>query len=165
MLFRSTPDTNGNIEGVATRNITVPAGIALFFPITDVEASVLEGNGTSEVELRASAAYLENHAQGMTCSIDGQLVRSLNGNRVQSPLFTIGPLPDNNVFQASGVTAPAGTTTPSISDGVFVMVAPLSVGHHTIHFTGALVFTAAQDGFDFIFSQDITYNIEVRPGN
>jgi len=135
-------------------------------PFGFLELSVtLEGNGTTEAELRATAQYLENHAQNMTCSIDGQVVRNLTGNRVQSPLFTIGPLPDNNVFEASGVTAPAGTTTSSVSDGVFVMLAPLSVGRHTIHFTGSLVFTAAQDGFDFIFSQDITYNIAVRPGN
>ena len=135
-------------------------------PFGFLELSVtLEGNGTTEAELRATAQYLENHAQNMTCSIDGQVVRNLTGNRVQSPLFTIGPLPDNNVFEASGVTAPAGTTTSSVSDDVFVMLAPLSVGRHTIHFTGSLVFTAAQDGFDFIFSQDITYNIAVRPGN
>jgi hypothetical protein len=161
--YTATPDANGNIDAVATRNITIPPGTALFFPITDVEASVLEGNGTTEAELRATARYLESHAQNMTCSIDGQVVQQLDGYRVQSPLFTIGPVPDNNVFQATGVPAPAGTTTPSVSDGVFVMLAPLSVGRHTIHFSGSLVFTAAQDGFDFIFAQDITYNIEVGP--
>jgi hypothetical protein len=161
--YTATPDANGNIAAVANRDVTIPAGTALFFPITDVEASVLEGNGTTEAELRGTAQSLEDHAQGMTCTIDDRTVNHLDHHRIQSPLFTIGPLPANNVFEASGVTAPAGTTTLSVSDGVFVMVAPLSVGGHTIHFTGSLVFTLAQDGFDFSFSQDITYNLTVSP--
>src|SRR5262249_7670415 len=111
--YTATPDADGNIEAVVTRDDTIPAGTALFFPITDVEASVLEGNGTTEAELRATAQYLEDHAQDMTCTIDGQAVGQLDSYRVQSSLFTIGPVPVNNVFEATGVTAPEGTTTPS----------------------------------------------------
>ncbi|MCX6924319.1 MAG: hypothetical protein NT154_14060 [Verrucomicrobia bacterium] len=159
--YSATPDANGNLSAVATRDVTIPAGTALFFPIFDSEASVLEGNGTTEAELRSFAQGLQDHAQDLTCTIDGRVVGRLDNYRVQSPLFTIGPLPDNNVFQASGVTAPEGTTTPSVSDGVFVMVAPLCAGRHTIHFAGAAVFTQAQDGFDFTFSQDITYHLTV----
>jgi hypothetical protein len=160
--YTATPDANGNIVAVANRNVTIPEGTALFFPITDVEASVLEGNGTTEAELRGTAQYLEDHARDLTCTVDGRVVRHLDNYRMESPLFTIGPVPDNNVFQATGVPAPAGTTTPSVSDGVFVMVEPLCTGRHTIHFTGSLVFTLAQDGFDFTFSQDITYDLKVK---
>jgi hypothetical protein len=160
--YTATPDAEGNIAAVATREITIPAGTALFFPVVDVEASVLEGNGTTEAELRATAEYLQDHAQNLTCTINGRAVLGLDRFRVQSPLFTIGPLPDNNVFQATGYTAPEGTTTPSVSDGVFVMVNPLPVGHHTLRFGGALVFTLAEDGFDFTFSQDITYHVTVQ---
>ena len=162
--YTATPDANGNVIAVATRDATIPAGTALFFPILASEASVLEGNGTTDAELRSVAQWLQDHAQGLTCTIDGRPVRRLDNYRVQSPLFTIGPLPDNNVFEASGVPAPEGTTTPSVSDGVFVMVEPLSVGRHTIHYYGAAVFTQAQDGFDFIFSQDITYHLTVKGG-
>jgi hypothetical protein len=160
--YTATPDANGNLAAVANRTVTIPAGTALFFPIIDSEASVLEGNGTTEAELRSTAQWLQDHAQDMTCSVDDGVVRRLGNYRVQSPLFTIGPVPANNVFEASGVTAPEGTTTPSVSDGVFVMVEPLSVGRHTIHFTGLVVFTLAQDGFDFSFSQDITYHLTVK---
>ena len=160
--YNATPDANGTYVAVAVRNVTIPAGTALFFPIIDSEASVLEGNGTTEAELRSFAQGLQDHAHDMTCTIDGKVVRQLDDYRVQSPLFTIGPLPANNVFENSGVPAPAGTTTPSVSDGVFVMVEPLSVGRHTIHFAGIVVFTAAADGFDFTFSQDITYHITVQ---
>ena|SRR2546427_3393345 len=48
------------------------------------------------------------------------------------------------------------------SDGYFVMLAPLSRGQHTIHFTSAFVFTEEEDGFDFSFSLDITYRITVQ---
>jgi hypothetical protein len=162
--YTATPDADGNIAAVAERDVTIPVGTALFFPITDVEASVLEGNGTTEAELRDTAKWLQDHAKDMACTVDGKAVRRLDKHRVQSPLFTIGPVPENNVFEASGVTAPAGTTTESVSDGVFVMVEPLSVGCHTIHFSGALVFTEAADGFNFTFSQDITYHITVKAG-
>jgi hypothetical protein len=61
---------------------------------------------------------------------------------------------------------PEGTTTSAVSDGYFVMLAPLSPGRHTIHFAGAFVFTLEADGFDFSFSLDITYHIKVlSPGH
>ena len=159
--YSATPDANGNLAAVVTRSVEIPKGIALFFPILDSEASVLEGNGTTKAQLRSFARYLQDHGEGMTCSIDGKAVSRLDNYRTQSPLFIIGPLPDNNVFTASGVPAAEGATTPSISDGVFVMIKPLSAGKHTIHWTGSFVFTQAQDGFDFVFSEDITYHLTV----
>jgi len=159
--YTATPDSDGNVAAVAKRKVNIPVGTALFFPVIDTEASVLEGNGTTESELRNTAEWLQDHARDMTCTVDGKPVRHLDHYRVQSPLFTIGPLPENDVFTASGVPAAAGTTTDSVSDGVFVMVLPLTLGKHTIHFSGRLVFTAANDGFDFVFSQDITYEINI----
>jgi hypothetical protein len=69
---------------------------------------------------------------------------------VQSPLYTFGPLPDNNLFGA-----PAGTTSLSVADGVYVMLAPLSAGPHVIHFKGQIP--------DFNFFIDITYHLTVGP--
>lgn len=34
-------------------------------------------------------------------------------------------------------------------------------GKHTIHFGGTVVYTLADDGFDFVFDLDITYQITV----
>jgi len=140
-----------------TRSCTVPAGKALFFPILDNECSTLEGNGTTDAELRACAKSFQDLGTGMTCEVDGLAVANLQSYRVQSPLFTFGPLPEGNIFQAFGLNAPAGTTSLSVSDGVFVMLPPLSAGPHTIHFTGATP--------DFGFGMDITYNLTVAaPG-
>jgi hypothetical protein len=76
--YSATPDANGNLVAVATRNATIPAGTALFIPIFDSEASVLERNGTTEAELRCFAQWLQDHAQDLTCTIDGRVVRRLD---------------------------------------------------------------------------------------
>jgi len=108
-----------------------------------------------------SVARKLSHTTYVVCQIDGASVHNLQNYQVPSPLYTWGPLPANNVFQ-DPVNYPAGTTSPSVSDGYFVMVAPLSPGNHTIHFAGAIVFSAAKDGFDFTFIEDITYNLTVQ---
>ena len=153
-----TTDLDGNVIGIADRHVTVPVGKSLFFPIIDAEASTAEGNGTAEADLRAFANYLVDHAVNLSCTVDGQPLENVEAYRASSPLFSFGPLPANNLLGL-----PAGTTSPAVSDGYFVMLAPLSKGQHTIHFAGAFVFTQAQDGFDFSFTLDITYHLTVSP--
>src|SRR5438876_5449605 len=91
--------TEGGITiGRATRDCSVPAGKALFFPIIDSECSTLEGNGTTDAELRGCAKFFQDHAHDMTCTIDGVAVQDVASYRAQSPLFIYGPLPDNNIL-------------------------------------------------------------------
>jgi hypothetical protein len=87
-------------------------------------------------------------ATGLSCDIDGVSIRNVEAYRVRSPLFTFGPLPAGNIL---GV--PEGTTSPSVSDGVFLMLRPLSAGSHVIHFSGAIP--------EFEFGMHITYNLTV----
>lgn len=152
-----TTDLHGNLIGIADRQVTIPTGKALFFPIIDAEQSLAEG-GTSEADCRAVANSFADHATGLSCTIDGRPLEHLSAYRTESPFFPFGPLPANNLLGL-----PEGTTTSAVSDGYFVMVAPLSAGQHTIHFTSAFVFTMAADGFDFSFSLDITYHLNVVP--
>ena len=159
-----TATIEGNVTvGRAVRSGTVPAGKALFFPILDGECSTLEGNGTTDAELRGCAKFFQDHAYNMTCTVDGAPVNHLDQYRVESPLFTYGPLPENNLLLNSGYpNAVAGSTSPSVSDGVFVMLEPLREGEHTIHFTGSLTLSTAKgDPFDFDFRLDITYHLTV----
>jgi hypothetical protein len=160
--FTAVSPEPGVVIGTATRDCTVPVGTALFFPIIDAECATAEGNGTTDAELRACAKDVIDHTVALSCEIDGVAVQNLTAFRAPSPLFTWGPLPANNVFQ-DPIHFPAGTTSPSVSDGYFVMVHPLSVGSHTIRFKGSVVFTEAEDGFDFTFLLDITYNLTVAP--
>jgi hypothetical protein len=71
-------------------------------------------------------------------TIDGVPVENLESYRVESPLFEFGPLPENSLFEhpfgiASLDATPAGTTSLSVSDGVWLLLTPLSVGEHEIH--------------------------------
>lgn len=152
-----TTDPNGNYVGIVDRHVTIPTGKALFFPIIDAEQSLAEG-GVDEADCRTTANYFADHAVGLSCVIDGRPVRNLAAYRTDSPFFDFGPLPENNLLGL-----PEGTTSSAVSDGYFIMLAPLSPGRHTIHFTGAFVFTMEADGFDFSFSLDITYLITVKP--
>jgi hypothetical protein len=144
-----TTDLEGNWVGIADRHVTIPAGKALFFPIIDAEQSLAEG-GTSEADCRETAIGFVDYATGLSCTIDGRPLRNLQAYRTDSPFFDFGPLPENNLLGL-----PAGTTTSAVSDGYFVMLAPLSPGRHTIHFQGAFVLPG------FSFTLDITYHIKV----
>lgn len=150
----------GVYETVVTRHITVPVGTPLFFPILNAEASRIENNGTTEPELRAAAVAIMDMAltppRLLSCEIDGRPVRNLFGYRAQSPLFTFGPLPDNNIFESWGYPDTVGQTSPAVSDGIHLLLAPLPVGRHTIHFH------AEVPAFNFLL--DITYHIKVAPG-
>jgi len=149
--------------GEATRACTVPVGTALFFPILNNEGSGLEGNGTTEAELLAYNDFIMSHAADLACSVDGVALQDLQNYRVQSSLYTLGPLPENNILQSFGIPDTVGAITPSLTDGFYVMLAPLPTGNHTIHFSGVLTFTNPPDGFVLIFILDITYHITVQP--
>jgi hypothetical protein len=147
----------GVVIGEVTRNCTIPPGKALCLPIIGGECSTLEGNGTTEAELRDCAQTQADliEPDSLFCVIDGKPVSDLARFRVQSPLFTIGPLPDNNIL---GVTA--GAIGLSVGDGYSVLVKPLPVGKHTLHFGGMADLRPLGGP---IFIQDITYNLTVAP--
>ena len=163
-FFLSGPP-GGNLAGVADRSGTVPAGTALFFPILNSEASTAEGNGTTEAELRAAATAGLGSPTILEADIDGHPIRNLFAYRAQSPLFTYGPVPNNNIFQALGENVPAGTVSQSASDGYYLMLRPLQPGHHTIHFSFTTVVGQQADGSPLTASEDITYHLTVVPGH
>lgn len=157
--FTAVPGSGPNeVIGRAERDCTIPAGSAIFFPILNGECSTIEGNGRTEAELADCAAFLADHVEDMVVTIDGVPLKNLDRYRVQSPLFEFGPLPNPNIF---GLTP--GATSPAVADGFYILLAPLSVGQRTIHFSGKAVFTAAEDGFDLTFILDVTYHITVAP--
>jgi hypothetical protein len=155
--FTTVEEAPGVVVGEAERECTVPAGTALFFPIVNAEANTFDDPDASEEDLRGVANFLGDHIQDLSCTIDGTPVEQLHLFRAESPQFTIGPLPENNIL---GIEA--GSTAKSVGDGVFLMLAPLPKGTHVIEFSGAAVFTAEDDGFDFVFMLNIRYCITVE---
>jgi hypothetical protein len=142
----------GTFGGNATRTCTVPPGRMLFFPFLNAVCSTVLGDGTTEAELRACAngsvdAILAAPQTILTVTIDGQPVQDLETYRAQSPPGTfVITFPPGAVF---GI--PAGPSA-SVSDGLWLMLAPLSPGNHVISF-GAVTPT---------FSFTVTYNLTVQ---
>lgn len=152
--FIASEPAPGRFLASATRKCTVPVGVALFFPVLNSEASTAEGNGTTDNQLRSAAKVFQDFAANLSVEVDGAAIQRLDTYRVQSPLFTWGLLPENNVLQAIGFTdLVAGTQSPAVGDGVYLMLEPLTPGRHRIHFKGEA------PAFNFIL--DITYRVNV----
>jgi hypothetical protein len=152
------------VSNTAVRNCTIPAGTFLFFPVLNGENSALEesqGDGCSAppnphatiVDVRGCVETYENGVL-VSAEIDGAPVHNIAARyRMQSPAYSF-TLPTDNVFKATTNSThnyPAGTYFPSITDGYYLMLAPLAPGFHTIHFHGVAG----------SFVLDITYHLNV----
>jgi hypothetical protein len=136
----------------AARHCTIPPGKALFFPILNVECSTVEPPpffGADEEELRANAKAFVDPATDLFAEVDGVSIQNLDQYRTQSPLFSFDA-PQPNVL---GVAGPI--QGESVSDGYYLLIPPLPVGEHTIHFGGTFP--------QFNFTIDVTYHITVSP--
>lgn len=143
--------------GVPPIDVTVAAGTAIFVPVISFECSVIEpdpAHGDNEAELRACANGHIDQTSGLFAVIDGVAVENLDNYRVESPLFEFGPLPEDNVLEAVYGGSFTGTSL-AVDAGVYLLLAPLSVGTHTIHVGGTYE--------QFQFSADTTFNITVVP--
>jgi hypothetical protein len=123
--------------GGATIEITIPAGTPLFFPVVAAECSEIEPDpfhGENEAELRECANHIIDNTSGLFALIDGVALDNLDAHRTESALFEFGPLPEDNLFAFFGLDVPAGATSLSVDAGVYLLLAPLSVGEHVLHF-------------------------------
>jgi hypothetical protein len=153
--------TFGGNEPV-TRTVTVPAGRALFFPIINalwINVPELGDNPWSDEQrdfARSIIAPFIDNAFNLSCTIDGVEIERLKRYRTATPdgeeyMVT---LPEGNQFGL-----PPGTYGPSIDDGIYLMLKPLSPGEHTIHFTAASEGSALGPA-----ALDVTYHLNVvRP--
>jgi hypothetical protein len=145
----------GTTGGSATRSCTVPADKAILVPIINGECSTVEGNGTTDAELRACARDLIDHVTQTSASVDGTAIDlgpvSQGRFRFQSPLFTITFAP-NNGFYPDGSVAGTGQ---AVADGFWLLIRPLPKGQHTIDFQGTAVFG------DVVFQVGVHYDLTV----
>jgi hypothetical protein len=135
--------------GTVTRTCEIPAGKALFFPVLNVRwTNEPTDPPFNEDEVRAILAWvIDTFAADVSCEIDGEAVEDIDAYRFQSPVFE---LPEDNYMGWD----PDDGYGPCVDDGYYLMLAPLSVGKHTIRFTGCL-----GEGF----SLDVTYKITIVP--
>ena len=140
---------------------TVPSSKALFFPILNIECSILEGvaNGCADTVqgLRDVVKSVIDLVTNLRVDVDGVAIPITSNYRVDSqtkPTFCFTLPPDDILsFIGEGPFSP-GTYCPMVDDGYYVMLAPLAAGPHKIHFHGEIP--------DFSFLLDVTYNLTVK---
>jgi len=153
----------GTSGTAATRACSVPAGKAIFFPLVNYindypcpDPNFQPPPGQSlEDFLAEGAAFFIDHTTELEAELDGVALQNLFGMRARSPLFDFTADISNQAFDPC-IT---GSSQPAVTDGYWVMLAPLSVGLHTLHFRGKLDFPE----FDFSFEVEVTYNLTVVP--
>lgn len=157
------PDVN--CSAPVTRSCSVPAGKALFFPVVNVPDTVPEepafGCGDSLpplvagtiAEMRQCVAPYIDGSTKLEADVDGKPIHNLKRDfRVRSVVFEV-TWPADNLLTALGEGPfPAGTYSPVVDDGIYILLPPLPVGNHTLHFRGT---------FPNGFTENITYNLVV----
>lgn len=144
------------IVNVPNREITVPPGTKLFLPLFNVEGSTIEG--VAEEELESYAQSFPQYVTEMSATVDGIDIQNLEEYGAPSEVFDIGPLPADNILGAD-----EGARGMSAADGYYLMLPPLTPGRHTIHYTSRLEMPSEDDESDFVFIQDVTYTVIVKP--
>jgi hypothetical protein len=133
----------------------VPQGKALFFPVINGVGintpNVCDGKPESVSQVRKDAAIQIAGAANLSVTLDGVAIKI--PPRVQSKVFAVS-LPEDNVFDSPCATfggVPAGVYSPAAGDGFYVLLDPLRVGDHTLHFHAD-----SNQGFT-----DVTYHLTV----
>ena len=115
--FLASSDGTAPVE----RRCAIPSGKTLFVPI----ASVLERSGNREPDCAAMARVASTnltHVSAMSLSLDGQPVDDLAAYRQAS----------GGCFALGARSVPRQEAKQAVSDGWFVLLAPLSAGAHTL---------------------------------
>jgi hypothetical protein len=125
----------GTFGNSVERSYSVPAGKAIFVPVFNW----IFGSGVFDCDptvpgvpcdvdtLRAAAAANTEAADVLVVIIDDVPVQDVRGYRASSPEPFSITYPENSV---TGV--PAGTYSPQVADGYWLMLRPLKKGSHTI---------------------------------
>jgi len=144
----------GTGGGAVKRTCTIPAGKAVMFPVFNGECSYAEfPQYKSESDLRKCAKDQLDKVTNVDASVDGAKIPDLQKYRAQSPLFDV-VLPSNNVFGA-----PPGPTK-SVADGFWLILTPLSIGNHNIHFAGSAVDITSSGVTNF--ATDVSYDLTIK---
>jgi hypothetical protein len=141
--------------GTIERHVTIPAGKSLFVALINVDASTLEEPpfyGATAADQLAIASGFADYITDLSFTVDDKTVGNIGDFRVTSPQFSF-TAPSPWLF------GPTGGTGTATGVGYFVMLPPLSVGTHTIHYTGAFKFSDAPEDY---FGVDMTYHVTVQ---
>ncbi len=150
----------GAFGGTYVREITIPAGKPIFFPI--INSSNMKPWGYETLlDLRKTIAdfvdsvnYLKvtikqgDNAEEIIIEGNPQGNGNLSKYRVRSPSFTV--IPPSKPVLPPGILKVPGNTDSLVSDGYWLLLKPLTAGSYVLHFQGT-----TNGGFGV----DVTYNI------
>jgi hypothetical protein len=150
-------------SGIADRTCEVPTGKALFFPIVNVLCSPFTGDDPDTLIQCASdppAPPFKVVLAPVEATIDGVIFDQEtleNYYTLSKEPFTLGPLPENNIFSAE-----KDATGPGATGGYYLLLPPLSKGKHDISFIGEIQFFDAEGNYLFtVFHTEISYSLTV----
>jgi hypothetical protein len=151
--------------GKAHRSCTIPAGKTLFFPtFNSFQNNVgVKGNPAcppTHFSIPHMWKILDQNIAAVTsqeATVDGIAQQAQRAGPNNSPYSVT--VPTDNLFNLLCASPPnppipAGTYYPNVSDGFYVLHAPLSPGKHTIHFSAAAP--------SLNTSLDVTYYLTVK---
>ena len=126
-----------NAAPVVDRHFTVPAGTALYATILaaewDNQICVDPDTNYSIDELRSLAKSFVDSLTDIEVQVDGVPVEGIAAYRSTSPVFA------STTAEQICVASRPVHTDPMVADGYALLLAPLSVGEHTIHISGVVV--------------------------
>jgi hypothetical protein len=149
------------------RNVTISAGKALFIPISnwvltypeDVPSNISKEDAEAWMRETLNSVFNGIPDTDLIVRVDGVAVENPTKYRAQSSAFSMYFPPDcasvTSWSSLQGVPYQAGKHFPNISDGYWVMLAPLSIGHHKIEIK------YPEDG-SYV---NVTYNLTVHGGH
>lgn len=152
----------GSFGTTETRDCTIPAGRALFFPLIST-AYVAWDNDPPPNTYAQLAPIIGSQIDGATVAleIDGRpLVDTAAFRLVSDPLVPAVIPPLDNLYGTTAADchprADGNLVCPlGLSAGYYVYVEPLARGRHTIHIT-------ATTPFDPTFNLDVTYHLHIH---
>ncbi len=144
--FGELPGTPWACPNPVRRNVTIPAGTALCVPINNWGLcypedlpGVPEDQAVETMYAWLDAFFDPMPESNLECEVDGVPVTNLRSYRAQSDPFLIYAPADNvendlmQYFLNDSSFVYAEGWHLSVSDGYYVMLAPLSAGPHTLH--------------------------------
>jgi len=141
----------GTFDGsTVTRSCTVPVGTAFLIPMLNAGYFAQQSDPPeqrTEAFIRSQVTCVEN-APVLSLTVDGQALANPLSYLEKSTVFSVN-LPAGNVF---GV--PPQVLSPSVDEGYYAFVEPLTPGTHTVHFTAQSSACGT--------TQNATYNLTVQ---
>jgi hypothetical protein len=132
------------VSSTVVRVCNIPLGKATLFPIINSERSTAELQGTTDLQLRECVVKDIDQTTNLVAAVDGFGIRDFSRYRILTPPFKVAICDNNFLGQKPGYAR-------MVSDGYWIILKPMSVGQHTIHFSG----------MDPTLKLDVTYRVSI----